>query len=397
MAYGRRNKKRIVCAALLALCFGLLFAAPVWGAETKAVQFAVGKSFYVIGGETYPMDAAPYVKEGRTFLPVRYLAQAAGVEEENVLWDERTKPVVLIKGDIVVALAAGSKRITVNGASSSMDVAPEIVPPGRVMLPVRPVVEALGLQVVWDGAARTVTVLVELQPRQPQPPYREFIEREYRWQDPAGNQWTWGLSIPKEMYEFYRTQPRLHELLIKEYTDKINELHRRAELLKQYMEHWRQQCQILPQDSRETARQKYLTYLQAYNSAQKELEKILQEYQELQLAYRQAEYRLMRQGYVPYVLEEANYALCKTLALKLAEGAPAGSRARIEFVAAFVQGAVPYVEEQAEYPKYPVETLVEGGDCEDKTIIDGGHSQSPGLPNRLAGVSGQPGTHGLGG
>lgn len=109
------------------------------------------------------------------------------------------------------------------------------------------------------------------------------------------------------------------------------------------MEYWHRQCQILPEDSYEAAWQKYLTYLQAYNSAQKELEKIQQEYRELQLAYQQAEYRLIQQGYVPYVLEETNYALAETLALKLAEKAPAGSRSRVEFLAAFVQGAIPYV------------------------------------------------------
>ncbi|MBC7347452.1 MAG: copper amine oxidase N-terminal domain-containing protein, partial [Clostridia bacterium] len=223
---------------LLALYLTFFFVFPVYAGQISAVQFVIGKSFYVIDGKNHPMDAAPYIKEGRAFLPVRYVAIAAGVEEKNILWDERTNSVVLIKGDLVVTLAAGSRQITVNGVPSSMDVAPEIVPPGRMMLPVRPVVEALGLQVVWDGIARTVTVLLELQPKQPQPPYKEFIDKECRWQDLAGNQWTWGLSIPKEMYEFYRAQPRIHELLIKEYTDKINELRRRAELLKQYMEYW---------------------------------------------------------------------------------------------------------------------------------------------------------------
>lgn len=381
---------------LLALYLTFFFVFPVYAGQISAVQFVIGKSFYVIDGKNRPMDAAPYIKEGRAFLPVRYVAIAAGVEEKNILWDERTNSVVLIKGDLVVTLAAGSRQITVNGVPSSMDVAPEIVPPGRMMLPVRPVVEALGLQVVWDGIARTVTVLLELQPKQPQPPYKEFIDKECRWQDLAGNQWTWGLSIPKEMYEFYRAQPRIHELLIKEYTDKINELRRRAELLKQYMEYWYQQCQILPQDSYETARQKYLTYLEAYNSAQKELERILQEYQELQLAYRQAEYRLMRQGYVPYVLEEANYTLAESLALKLAEKASAGSRARIELAAAFVQGAIPYVEEPGEYPKYPVETLVEGGDCEDKAILLAAILKALGYRTALLVFPGNPGHMALG-
>ncbi|MGI9953333.1 stalk domain-containing protein [Moorellaceae bacterium AZ2] len=394
MSYYPVNTRKVTRAVLSALILTLFFVLPVCAGETGAVQFTIGKSFYVIDGKTYSMDVVPYIKEGRTFLPLRYAAVGVGVDEKNVLWDDRTNSVVLIKGDRVVNLTAGSREITVNGVPSRMDVAPEIVPPGRLMLPVRHVAEALGLQVAWDQASGMVTIFLRSVPRPP--PYKDFIEKEYHWLDPAGNEWTWHLTIPTEMYSFYRAQPRIHELLIKEYTEKVNELRRRAELLKQYMEYWYYQCQVQPGDSYESAWQKYLTYLQAYRVAQEELEKILVEYRELETAYRQAEYRLMRQGYVPYVLEEANYKLAEGLALKLAEKAPAGHRARIEFAAAFVQGAIPYVEETGEYPKYPVETLVEGGDCKDKSILLAAILKALGYRTALLVFPGNPGHMALG-
>jgi len=44
------------------------------------------------------------------------------------------------------------------GTEIVMDVAPEIVYPGRTMLPVRWVGQALGAQVDWDETDQTVTI-----------------------------------------------------------------------------------------------------------------------------------------------------------------------------------------------------------------------------------------------
>jgi len=53
----------------------------------------------------------------------------------------------------------GSTQLLINGMAVSMDVAPELVdPPGRTMLPLRAVTQALGCLVTWDAAAQTATV-----------------------------------------------------------------------------------------------------------------------------------------------------------------------------------------------------------------------------------------------
>ncbi|MDI6604139.1 MAG: copper amine oxidase N-terminal domain-containing protein [Thermoanaerobacteraceae bacterium] len=38
--------------------------------------FTIGKNEYSINGQPYPMDVAPYIKDDRTFLPLRYIAYA---------------------------------------------------------------------------------------------------------------------------------------------------------------------------------------------------------------------------------------------------------------------------------------------------------------------------------
>jgi len=131
--------------------------------ETRATTtFTIGDTNYTVveAGEAveYTMDVAPYIKDGRTFLPVRYVAYALGVSEDNILWDQASKKVTVFKGEFRTAqVAIGSKAMMVNGVSVDMDVAPEITD-GRTMLPIRWMAKALGADIDWDPETREVTV-----------------------------------------------------------------------------------------------------------------------------------------------------------------------------------------------------------------------------------------------
>ncbi len=120
------------------------------------VVFTINDTKFKVGDTEQTMDVAPYIKDGRTFIPVRYAAQACGVTAENILYSDGK--VTLIKGDKVVQLTIGSNVMVINGVSVNMDVAPEIADPGRTMLPFRWVAQALGAKVNWDETAQTVTM-----------------------------------------------------------------------------------------------------------------------------------------------------------------------------------------------------------------------------------------------
>ncbi|MGI5911219.1 MAG: stalk domain-containing protein [Syntrophomonadaceae bacterium] len=124
-------------------------------AGAAAGQFRIGSNIYEVDGVAKVMDVAPYIKNDRTYVPVRYMGYALGVAEEDVVWDEATQKVTLTKGDNVVELTIGSATILVNGEAQTMDVAPEISS-DRTMLPARYVAEGLGYQVGWDPATQTV-------------------------------------------------------------------------------------------------------------------------------------------------------------------------------------------------------------------------------------------------
>jgi len=122
-----------------------------------AVVFTIGDTKYKVGDKEETMDVAPYVKNNRTYLPVRYVAYALGVSTSNILWDNANGTATLIKGDRVIQVQIKSKIMLINGAKVTMDVAPEIKD-GRTMLPFRWIAQALGASVEWDEATKTVTM-----------------------------------------------------------------------------------------------------------------------------------------------------------------------------------------------------------------------------------------------
>ncbi|MDI6717395.1 MAG: copper amine oxidase N-terminal domain-containing protein, partial [Actinomycetota bacterium] len=89
--------------------------ATVVSATAATSAFVIGSTSYTVNGVTKTMDAAPYIKDSRTFVPVRYVANALGVTDDNIIWDGVKKTVTLIKGDRVVQMTIGSKTMLING------------------------------------------------------------------------------------------------------------------------------------------------------------------------------------------------------------------------------------------------------------------------------------------
>lgn len=100
-------------------------------------------------------DVSPRIMGGRTLVPVRKLAESLGAK---AAWDPVTRTVALsTPSGGSVEMVLGSKEAKVNGRPVTLDV-PPIVFNGRVLLPARFVVEALGYSVGWDPDYQMVTV-----------------------------------------------------------------------------------------------------------------------------------------------------------------------------------------------------------------------------------------------
>lgn len=121
-----------------------------------AAYFAVGGSTFRVNGADIPVMAPAYIKNDRIYLAVRDIGTGLGIDPVNVLWDEAGQMVTMSKGDRTVQLTIGSTFIYINGVAVEMDVAPEVGPAGRAMLPAVYIAQAFGSVASWDGLYQTV-------------------------------------------------------------------------------------------------------------------------------------------------------------------------------------------------------------------------------------------------
>lgn len=129
----------------------------VAGAGTSVVMTIDSKTI-LVNNEMDTLDVAPYIKDSRTYVPLRALAQSFGAD---VNWDETTGEITVDGNGTKVVLEVGKTTYTVNDNEKTMDVAPELdSAAGRTLVPVRFVAEALGYNVTAiygaDGTTSSV-------------------------------------------------------------------------------------------------------------------------------------------------------------------------------------------------------------------------------------------------
>ena len=116
----------------------------------------VGSNDIVAFGEPGKTDAAPIIRNGRTMLPARLVAEALGA---TVGWDAATKTVIITpKNGYPIHITIGSTEVKVGPYTTTLD-APAFIENGRTYTPVRYVAEALGGIVSWDASTKTVKIL----------------------------------------------------------------------------------------------------------------------------------------------------------------------------------------------------------------------------------------------
>jgi hypothetical protein len=133
-------------------------SAPVNAGLSGFSVFQIGQTSFTVNGTMMSMDAAPYIKDGRTFLPLRYVADALGVQDSNIVYYPASREVTVVRGGpggMTVQFTIGSTTMLVNGSVITMDAAPEINN-GRTYLPATWLAKALGAGFSWNPTAQTV-------------------------------------------------------------------------------------------------------------------------------------------------------------------------------------------------------------------------------------------------
>lgn len=99
-------------------------------------------------------DVAPYIKNSRTYVPIRFIAEELGFD---VKWDAKTKKVTMSDGKSTVELTIGSKTMLVNGKKVKLD-APAEIKDQRTFVPLRAIAEAFGKKVEYSNDYRAVCI-----------------------------------------------------------------------------------------------------------------------------------------------------------------------------------------------------------------------------------------------
>lgn len=156
----------ILCLVLMMTSFA--FAAEVF----EKPEFNI-----LVNGVEVDKTDVPIVIEGRTLVPLRTLAVALGVpnDDEHIIWNAEERKVTVIRDEMVggesgpelftyeiipeirIELVIDSNIAYVNGENKVIDV-PATLYNGRTYLPARFVAESFEKYVGWDGETGTITI-----------------------------------------------------------------------------------------------------------------------------------------------------------------------------------------------------------------------------------------------
>jgi hypothetical protein len=129
--------------------------------KEKIIELFVDKKEATINGENILLDVSPFIQNGRTMVPLRFISESMGFE---VLWNSLDKTVLLKSDNLqkTIILTISSKIAKIidsenNISYFSLD-APAIIIGGRTMVPLRFITEQFGGKIIYNTEARKITI-----------------------------------------------------------------------------------------------------------------------------------------------------------------------------------------------------------------------------------------------
>lgn len=111
------------------------------------------KHAYTSKGAT-ALTEAPFVKDGRTYVPLRFISETLGAD---VNYTAATKSVNIVKGVQSIMMTIGSKTAKQSEKTIILDAAP-LSKNGTTFVPLRVVTSTLGGKIMFDKTTQTITL-----------------------------------------------------------------------------------------------------------------------------------------------------------------------------------------------------------------------------------------------
>lgn len=122
--------------------------------QQSTVTMKVGSKMVKNDVAAFTMDVTPYVSEGITYIPVRYMAESIGA---YVQWTPRTKTAVIQSGSDTATFWAEQPKMNFNGVDRTLGAYARVID-NRLFVPVRFIAELYGWKVDYNKTDWTITL-----------------------------------------------------------------------------------------------------------------------------------------------------------------------------------------------------------------------------------------------
>ncbi len=150
--------KRIIKISILslALLVSPVFANNLFNVSIGKTQFQVKEAGVLVNGKLLNTEFSPYIKQGRTFVPIREITENLGAD---VKWNNKDKSIKISLNGDVINMKINSPNVSVNGKKVSLDnaQAPQLAlyssprKETKTMVPLRFISETFGYDVDWNN------------------------------------------------------------------------------------------------------------------------------------------------------------------------------------------------------------------------------------------------------
>lgn len=110
-----------------------------------------------VNGKQVQSDVSPINVDGSVMLPFRAILNAVGVNDNEIVWREKSKSMEIKHNNKYVFLVIGSRGAVVDDTMIMLNAVP-FIQQNRTMIPIRFISEVFGAEVQWNGDTNTVGI-----------------------------------------------------------------------------------------------------------------------------------------------------------------------------------------------------------------------------------------------
>jgi hypothetical protein len=131
-----------------------IITVPVVVKRERVIVLTIGSDIVTVDGHATKLDAAPEIVAGRTFVPIRFIAETFG---STVKWLPLTGSITITLRSTAIILQIENATGIINGKIVALDAAPYIKN-SRSMVPLRVISESFGSDVAWNAVKHVITI-----------------------------------------------------------------------------------------------------------------------------------------------------------------------------------------------------------------------------------------------